>query len=148
MTESQFEQADGPLLACVGPAGDGEQLVRRAADMARQAGLAWHAVYVETPRLQRIASAQRQRILETLKLAERLGAVTAVLAGSDSAALLADYAIERQASRIVLGRARRAPWRRPHLMRIGARAPAIELTELAAGAARPGAAPTQRARGP
>src|SRR4051812_13902598 len=89
---SELQPTGGALLACVGPGRDGERVVRHAAHAARLADATWHAVYVETPRLQRLPSEQRRRILETLQLAQRLGASTAVLAGSDIGAMIAQYA--------------------------------------------------------
>ncbi len=62
------------LLACIGPGADAERVVRSAARLAGQLGAGWHAVYVETPALQRLPPAQRERILQTLKLAGDLGA--------------------------------------------------------------------------
>ena len=73
----------GALLACVGPRPGSEHVVRSTARLAGQLGADWHAVYVETPALQRLPAAQRERILRTLKLAQELGASTAVLAGDD-----------------------------------------------------------------
>ena len=55
------------------------QTVRTAARLAGQLNVRWHAAYVETPRLRRLGSAERDRILAVLKLAEELGAGTAVL---------------------------------------------------------------------
>ncbi|MPU93044.1 hypothetical protein FVB07_26885, partial [Escherichia coli] len=53
----------------------------------------WLAVYVETPRLQRLPDARRQRTLDALKLAAELGAETATLAGTDAVAALIGLAL-------------------------------------------------------
>jgi len=122
------------LLACVGPHGDGEQVVRSAARLAAQLGARWHAVYVETPRLQRLPAAARERILDHLKLAEKLGAETAVLSGPDAAAALAGHAASHNLSKLVLGRpraVRRAPWHDPLAHRLARRAPDVDLIEVA-----------------
>ncbi|MES2150839.1 MAG: ATP-binding protein [Pseudomonadota bacterium] len=131
-------EREAAFLACVGPGADGERVVRRTAQLAAQAGTAWHAVYVETPRLQRLASNQRQRILETLQLAQNLGARIAVLAGSDVAAMLAEHARGHGATRVVLGRRAhktRLPWQTALAAGIAAQAPQLELTEIARDAA-------------
>jgi two-component system sensor histidine kinase KdpD len=60
-------------------------------------------VYVETPRLQRLPDARRQRTLDALKLAAELGAETATLAGTDAVAALIGYAKVRNVSKIVAG---------------------------------------------
>ncbi|WUR13999.1 DUF4118 domain-containing protein [[Empedobacter] haloabium] len=118
------------LLACVGPRPGGEHVVRSAARLAGQLNAHWHAVYVETPALQRLPAARRERILQTLKLAQELGATTAVLAGDDIGAAIARYALAQNIGKAVLGRATRTwPWRTPHLRRIAAAAPALDIVE-------------------
>jgi two-component system sensor histidine kinase KdpD len=132
------------LLACVGPRADGEHTVRSTARLASQLGTGWHAVYVETPALQRLPAAQREQILKNLKLAEDLGASTAVLSGADIAAAALDYARSHNLSKLVLGRAHRAvwpqPWRTPHLKRLAQQAPDLDLIEIGAPRQQPASA--------
>jgi two-component system sensor histidine kinase KdpD len=65
---------EGAILACVGPREEGaEQTVRSAARMAGQLNVRWHAIYVETPQLQRLDTGRRDRILAVLKLGRRAG---------------------------------------------------------------------------
>ncbi|QBE64425.1 DUF4118 domain-containing protein [Pseudoduganella lutea] len=119
------------LLACVGPAG-GEAVVRSTARLATQLNADWQAVYVETPVLQRLPADHRERILQTLKLAQDLGATTAVLAGDDIGAAIARHALERNIAKAVLGRpSGHWSWRQPLLRRLAARAPALDLVEVA-----------------
>ncbi|MQA42697.1 two-component system sensor histidine kinase KdpD [Rugamonas aquatica] len=121
------------LLACVGPRAGGEHTVRSTARLASQLGTGWHAIYIETPALQRLPAAQREQILKTLKLAEDLGATTAVLPGHDIALAAADYARSHNLSKIVLGRAHPTwPWRQPHGKRLARYAPDIDLVEIGA----------------
>jgi len=121
------------LLACVGPRPGGEHTVRSTARLASQLGTGWHAIYIETPALQRLPAAQREQILKTLKLAEDLGATTAVLPGHDIALAAADYARSHNLSKIVLGRAHPTwPWRQPHSKRLARYAPDIDLVEIGA----------------
>lgn len=96
-------KTDAALLVCIGPSGS-EYVVRSAARLAGEFGGRWHAVYVETPRLQRLPKAERERILKSLKLAESLGATTAVLSGEDVATIVTDHAREQNFSRIAIGR--------------------------------------------
>jgi two-component system sensor histidine kinase KdpD len=79
---------------------------RRLADGLRAE---WIAVYVETPALQRLPEAKRAQILRALRLAQDLGGETATLPGQNVAAALIEYAGERNASKIVLGRSRANP---------------------------------------
>jgi two-component system sensor histidine kinase KdpD len=120
------------VLALVGPRPGCEQVVRSAARLAGQLGTEWHAIYVETPVLQRLPAGERERILKTLKLAQDLGATTAVLSGSDIAAAAVEYARNHNLSRITMGRAHRNwPWRRSHIRSLAARAPDTDLIEVA-----------------
>jgi two-component system sensor histidine kinase KdpD len=102
----------GAILACVGPREGAEQTVRSAARMAGQLNVRWHAAYVETPQLQRLDTGRRDRILAVLKLAEELGAGTAVLTGSDVAAELVSQAQTLNCATLVVGRPHvsRLPW--------------------------------------
>ena len=92
------------LLACVGPDPGSEKLVRSTARLARQLEVEWHAVYVETPALQRLPEAQRERILRVLKMAQELGAQTATLTGQSPAQEIVAYARSHNLARVVVGR--------------------------------------------
>ncbi|HEX4986555.1 MAG TPA: two-component system sensor histidine kinase KdpD [Burkholderiales bacterium] len=120
------------MLACVGPQAGSERLVRSAARLARQLGVEWHAVYVETPALQRLPTAQREAILKVLALAQQLGARTATLTGQSPAAEIIDYARRHNLARVVVGRGRaRALWTgRSITDRLGTLAPEIEVIQV------------------
>ncbi|WP_175834066.1 DUF4118 domain-containing protein [Burkholderia cenocepacia] len=96
-------QARERLLVCVGPGPEAPTLVRAAARLAASLKADWIAVYVETPRLQRLPDVRRQRTLDALKLAAELGAETATLAGADAVAALIGYAKVRNVSKLVAG---------------------------------------------
>ena len=101
------------LLLCLGPQDGSDKVVRTAARLAARLGSPWRAVYVETPRLHRLPEAQRRGILQTLKLAEELGAETATLAAPDEAVAVLEYAREHNIGKIVIGRRSKEPfWRR------------------------------------
>jgi two-component system sensor histidine kinase KdpD len=95
------------LLVCVGPGAGGDRLVRAAARLAADLHADWIAVYVETPALQRLSEADRDKILRTLTLARELGAETATLAGQEDAPTLLAYAISRNVSKLVVGKSMR-----------------------------------------
>jgi len=134
----QAWNTSGAILACVGPHEGAAQTVRTAARLAGQLNVRWHAAYVETPRLQRLAAEERDRILAVLKLAEELGAATAVLTGSDVAEQLAEQARRLNCATLVLGRpAPAAGWRRgwfagatPLPRALAQRAPALDIMEV------------------
>ncbi|PTQ72058.1 two-component system sensor histidine kinase KdpD [Nitrosomonas oligotropha] len=103
-------QARERIIACIGPGSIGDKLVRSAARLANELKADWLAVYIETPALQRLSKADRQRILDHLKLAEELGAETATLAGSDLIATLIAYSQSRNANKLVVGHPTDLPW--------------------------------------
>ena len=123
---------EAAVLCCIGPDDDADRVVRSAARLAGQLDAGWHAVYVETPRLQKRSSERRERILRVVRLAEQLGATTMILSGGDVDAALARYAREHNLSRIVMGRDRGrslARWwgGRTIADGIAARAPEVDL---------------------
>ncbi|MDN7810421.1 sensor histidine kinase [Burkholderia gladioli] len=96
-------QARERLLVCVGAGPEAPTLVRAAARLAAGLKADWIAVYVETPRSQRLDDARRRRPLDALKLAAELGAETVTLAGADPVAALIGYAQVRNVSKLVAG---------------------------------------------
>ncbi len=144
---------EAALLCCVGPDAGAERVVRAAARLAGQLDVAWQALYVETPRLQRRAAAERDRILRVLALAQQLGATTSVVAASDIADAIAGHARRHNLSRLVVGRGGPrvgafAWWPRPPLVsRIAEAAPELDVVVVGdahdapaePGAARPAA---------
>jgi two-component system sensor histidine kinase KdpD len=121
------------LLTCVGPDQGAERVVRAAARLASQLNADWHAIYVETPALQRLPAARRERILGTLNLAKELGAVTAVIASPHVPESVIDYARSHNLSKLVIGRdpSRRLwPWQRSAGQRLALLAPDIDLVEI------------------
>jgi two-component system sensor histidine kinase KdpD len=130
--ESVWKTANA-LLTCVGPDAGAERVVRAAARLAGQWNAEWHAVYVETPGLQRLPAARREKILATLSLAKELGATTAVIAESDVATSVIAYARSHNLSKLVIGRdpARRLwPWQRSSGQKLALLAPDIDLIEI------------------
>jgi len=121
------------LLTCVGPDPGAERVVRAAARLASQLNADWHAIYVETPALQRLSSARRERILATLSLAQELGATTAVIANAQVAESVVAYARSHNFSKLVIGRdpARNLwPWQRSSGQKLALLAPDIDLIEI------------------
>ncbi len=103
-------KTDASLLALIGPSLGAEHVVRSAARLASQVNATWHALYVETPRLQRLSAAARERILNVMKLAETLGATTSVASDDDIARSAAEYARANNLGKIVVGRRERVYW--------------------------------------
>ncbi len=122
------------ILLCVGPDERSEKLLRSTARLAAQLGVPWHCIYVETPSLQRLPDATRQRTLQLLKSAEDNGAITAVLSGNEVAATIVRYAHEHNLPRVVLGRDSsrlRSPWKPRLADAVGALADDLDLLQVA-----------------
>jgi two-component system sensor histidine kinase KdpD len=121
--------------------------------LAGQLNVRWHAAYVETPRLQRLEVAQRDRILAVIKLAEELGAATAVLAGNDVAAELLAQAQLLNCATLVVGRPQASRWSglwagRNMTRRLATLAPGLDIVEVGrADSARRMTGPVQRTPG-
>jgi two-component system sensor histidine kinase KdpD len=100
------------LLVALGPYEEAERLVRAGKRMATALHAPWIAVYVETPDLLRLPEAERNRRIALLRLAESLGAEAVTLGGASAGEEIANYAATRNVTRILIGRPRRALWRR------------------------------------
>ena len=105
-------QAGERILVCVGPSPISERLVRSGKRLASSLHADWIVVYVETPRLERLPPEQRDAVLRTLRLAERLGAETVTLSGPDMGDEILALAQERNVSKILMGKPRRRGWKR------------------------------------
>jgi two-component system, OmpR family, sensor histidine kinase KdpD len=128
-------KTEAALLCCIGPRDGDEHVVRSTARLSQHLAVAWHAVYVETPSLQRLDSGQRERILQTVKLAGDLGATTAVLSAQDVPAALVEHARHHNLSKVVMGHnLRRRWWQREALgRRLAQLAPEFDLIEVGQG---------------
>jgi two-component system, OmpR family, sensor histidine kinase KdpD len=99
------------IIVCVGTGPLSPRLVRATKRMATRLHADWVAVSVETPRYARLQQKDRDRVLKSMQLAERLGGETAVLSGTDVSEELVSFARARNAARIVIGKPNRPRWR-------------------------------------
>jgi two-component system, OmpR family, sensor histidine kinase KdpD len=130
--ESVWKTANA-LLTCIGPDAAAERVVRATARLASQLSADWHAIYIETPGLQRLPPVRREKILATLNLAQELGATTAVIAHAQIAESIVAYARSHNLSKLVIGRdpiRRLWPWQRSSGQRLAMLAPDIDLIEI------------------
>ena len=132
-------KTEAALLCCIGERDAAEHVVRSAARLAQQLAVAWHAVYVETPALQRLPDAQRERILQTVKLAGELGATTAVLSAQDVPTALIAHARHHNLSKLLLGHREKPVWWRGRSLgaQLAALAPDVDLIEVGQGQSAP-----------
>jgi two-component system sensor histidine kinase KdpD len=124
------------LLCCIGPAPGSAQVVRSAARLSGELDAQWSAIYVETPALQRLSAERRERILRVVKLAQDLGARTAILTGGDVCQAIVDHARAGNFGTVVVGRgpAKRLPWRRSMSDAIASAEDTLDVLEIGRGA--------------
>lgn len=99
------------LLVCVGPNPASERLIRAARRMAVGLRAQWLAVYVETPAHVNLPESDRRALDDNMRLAESLGGMPVILAGSDVARQLVLYAREHNVGRILAGKPTHPRWR-------------------------------------
>jgi two-component system, OmpR family, sensor histidine kinase KdpD len=99
------------IMVCVNMKPRGPRLIRAARQMAADLHAKWIAVYVQLPRHLRLPQEERDRLVQTLRLAEQLGAETVTLTGENVAQELLSYARSRNATKIIVGKPVRSPWK-------------------------------------
>jgi len=100
------------LLVCIGPSPSSIRLVRAAKRMAEGLGAEWICAYVETPGQLRLPQEARDRVAQTMRLAEQLGAETHTLTGQRMSDELLAFARSHNVSKIVVGKPERPLWQR------------------------------------
>lgn len=98
-------------MVCVNMKPRGPRLIRAARQMAVDLHAKWIAVYVQLPRHLGLSQTERDRLVQTLRLAEQLGAETVTLTGEDVAQELLSYAQNRNATKIIVGKPVRSWWK-------------------------------------
>jgi two-component system sensor histidine kinase KdpD len=99
------------IMVCVNTKPRGPHLIRSARQMAADLHAKWIAVYVQLPRHLRLPQEERDRLVQTLRLAEQLGAETVTLSGEHVAHELLAYARSRNATKIIVGKPVRSFWK-------------------------------------
>lgn len=99
------------VLVCVGPSPLSERLVRTGRRLAARLNAEWFALYVETPGQATLSDADRDRLADTLRLAEALGAKSIVLPGRSVAEAVSNFARARNVTKIVAGKPLESRWR-------------------------------------
>ncbi|MBC7871749.1 MAG: sensor histidine kinase KdpD [Chitinophagaceae bacterium] len=99
------------LLVCISPSPLSARLVRATKRMATGFHAEWMTVYVETPHKTRLSEANRNRVIQTLRLAEQLGSETATLTGENVTEEVLNYARKQNVTKIVIGKPVHSRWR-------------------------------------
>jgi two-component system, OmpR family, sensor histidine kinase KdpD len=97
-------------LVCVSEAPSTAGLIRYAKRAADRLQLPWTALYVETARTQRLSDAERDRVADHLRLAERLGGSTITIPGRNIIEEILAYARANNITQIIIGKSDRPRW--------------------------------------
>jgi two-component system sensor histidine kinase KdpD len=99
------------ILVAIGPNPMGVRLIRSARRMAGALHAEWIVLHIDSPASQPLSEAKSRILSDHMKLAERLGAETAVLSGVSIAKTLLDFAKDRNVTKIIVGKPTHPPWR-------------------------------------
>ncbi|MDE2285060.1 MAG: sensor histidine kinase KdpD, partial [Hyphomicrobiales bacterium] len=118
LTEMQAHAISGPwpagerILVCVSDDPRSAGLVRYAKRLADRMHGPWVALYIEGRRSLQLTEEERDRIADTLRLAEALGGEAVTLPGADRniAADVSAYAQAHNVTQIVIGKSARTRW--------------------------------------
>jgi two-component system sensor histidine kinase KdpD len=102
------------ILLFIGPGSSGSRLVRSARRLAYELGVEWSALYVENPGSARLPQGQQERIMESLRLAQRLGAKVVTIQRDAIAPAVAEYLKTNNITKLVLAKPpRKSFWKMP-----------------------------------
>lgn len=99
------------ILVCVSPSPLSVKLVRGAKRMATALRAEWLVAYVQTPRQAHQSDADKSRVIQTLRLAEQLGAEIIELTGDNIAEELIGCARKNNVSKIIIGKPALPRWK-------------------------------------
>jgi two-component system sensor histidine kinase KdpD len=98
------------VLVCIDERAGAASLVRAGKRLADRLHAPWTAIHVQTARYRRLSEAERDRIADTLRLAERLGGQALSVPGDRVADELLSFARDTNITQIVVGKAVRSRW--------------------------------------
>jgi two-component system sensor histidine kinase KdpD len=98
------------VLVCVDEGPGAQAMIRYGRRLADRLRAAWAAIYVETSHSQRLNEVERDRLAETLRVAERLGGQAITVPASNVADGVVDYAQANNFTHIVTATSHRSRW--------------------------------------
>jgi two-component system sensor histidine kinase KdpD len=104
-----------------------DKLVRAAFRLATELRAEWIAFHVETERNQSFTPREKEWLDKALGLANKLGARVVWLKGMDAAQEIAEYALQNNVTKIVIGKPKRFGLRPTIAQRLLARTPRIDI---------------------
>ncbi|MCX6175084.1 MAG: DUF4118 domain-containing protein [Ignavibacteriales bacterium] len=97
------------IMVCVSPSPFSKQIVRRAYNLAYDAGIEWFAVYVSIPKFKNLSQKEQAYLSDALNLAENLGGKIFTLSGSDIADEIINFAKDKNITRVLIGKPLKSP---------------------------------------
>ncbi len=98
------------VLVCVNEEPSCPSVVRYARRLADRLRAPWTAIHIETSRTQGLSEAERDRIADCLRQAERLGGEAVTVPSADVATGIIEYAQANNFTHIVIAKSRRPRW--------------------------------------
>lgn len=98
------------LLVCISQKASSSKLIRVASRLANRLNAEWIAIYVDSPRLQ-LSEEERNNAIQHLRLAEKLGAETHILTGTNIIKEIMTFAHEQNVTEIVIWKHIRPRWK-------------------------------------
>ncbi|MGA7674853.1 MAG: sensor histidine kinase KdpD [Rhizomicrobium sp.] len=98
------------VLVCISEHPSCAELVRRARRFADSLKTSWTALYVESPRHMGLSEVEKDRVADTMRLAQRLGGESVTIPGRDIAQSILEYARKNNVTQIIIGKSERARW--------------------------------------
>lgn len=92
------------VLVCVGPSPTSARLIRAAKRLAESLRGDWIALHIQTPAMLAASQEQKDRVIENLRLAEKLGAETATAGGTNVVEETVAFGRSRNVTKIVVGK--------------------------------------------
>ncbi|HEX3431118.1 MAG TPA: sensor histidine kinase KdpD [Rhizomicrobium sp.] len=104
-------EASERVLVCVNERPGVAALVRYTRRLADRLHASWAAIHVDTPAAKRFSEAERDRVADALRVAERLGGQAVSIPAASVAGGVIDYARANNFTHIVTSTAQRGFWR-------------------------------------
>jgi len=116
LTHMQAHAIEGPwpagerVLVCISESPHIGELIRHAKRVADQLHASWIGLYVETQRTSHLTEAERDRIADAMRLAERLGGEAVTVPGRSVVGEVLAYARANNVTQIIIGKSHRSRW--------------------------------------
>ena len=98
------------ILCCINEHPSSSELVRRGRRLADSLKARLTVLYVESPRHIALNEVEKDRVADSLRLAQRLGAETVTLPGRNIAETVLDYARKKNVTQLLIGKSERPRW--------------------------------------